>query len=178
MCNGREIWKVVNGWSNFAVSDLGRVKRIVSSGKGKVGDILSGGTNRVGYIQMNMSQDGKRYVPMVHRLVLEHHLRPRRDGEETNHKNGIKTDNRVSNLEWVTHKGNMVHAAKHGLMQAKLNPFSVRVIRRLKGKMRQCDIAEIFGLGCRQAIGDIYAGRNWAWVEESWDGPRMKKDKH
>ena len=51
----------------------------------------------------------------VHRLVGEYHIPNPNNLPEINHKNGIKSDNRVENLEWVTRQQNMNHAFELGL---------------------------------------------------------------
>lgn len=52
----------------------------------------------------------------VHRLVAKHFVPGFEPGLEVNHKNGIKTDNRAINLEWVTHQENVAHANRCGLV--------------------------------------------------------------
>jgi len=51
----------------------------------------------------------------VHRIILMTFCRMPRSFEEANHKNGIKTDNRLDNLEWMTRSMNEIHAYKMGL---------------------------------------------------------------
>jgi hypothetical protein len=52
----------------------------------------------------------------IHILVALAFVGPRPDGYEVNHKNGIKTDNRPANLEWMTSGENSRHAARMGLL--------------------------------------------------------------
>ncbi|MDC3426335.1 HNH endonuclease [Aquibacillus sp. 3ASR75-11] len=94
-----------------------------------------------------------------------------------NHKNGIKTDNRISNLETITKGQNTKHAHKNGLRdnrkirgskngRSKLNEKDVREIKRLlaEGKMKQTDIAKMYNVK-RQRITLIKIGRSWAHVK-------------
>jgi hypothetical protein len=67
----------------------------------------------------------------VHRLVAQAHIPNPEDKPQINHKNGNKSDNRVSNLEWCTPKENYKHAVKTGLRQVerKLSDKQVKRIR-------------------------------------------------
>jgi hypothetical protein len=64
-----------------------------------------------GYLQAHFRMDGKEFLPLVHVLVLETWVGPR-PGQKivANHKNGVKNDNRVENLEWCTYSENTRHA--------------------------------------------------------------------
>lgn len=98
-----EIWKDIPGYAGlYQVSNTGRVK----SFKNQYGHgvrILNGEKTKSGYIQVSLNK--KRYK--IHRLVALAFI-PNPDGlPQINHKNEIRTDNRVENLEWCTGKYNV-----------------------------------------------------------------------
>jgi len=156
----RETWKDVIGYEGiYQVSNKGQVKR-VAGGKGAVLDrILKPTPNGTGYLGVGLCRDGKRKQMLVHRLVAEAFFGPPPSPDhEVNHKSGNKTDNRVENLEWVTHSENGRYAfrvlgkrvggvkgEKHG--QSKLTPHKIKEIRRLyaTGNYSQRELGRMFG---------------------------------
>lgn len=127
-----------------------------------------------GYLQAKLSKDGKQRYFKAHKLVAETFIANPNNFPQVNHKNGIKTDNRVENLEWCTAKMNINHADAMGLRpkivgtqryNSKLNDDKVREIRELgKTNMRQKDIAVQFGV-CQEVICSIINGRYWKHVK-------------
>jgi len=110
----KEIWKTIEDFPDYEVSNLGRVK---SFKKYKEGKILKPQKNNGGYLYVNLWKDGKQYTKTIHRLVLEA-FNPveNMDRFECNHKNGLKLYNIYpNNLEWVTRSENQKHAYKIGL---------------------------------------------------------------
>lgn len=111
-----EIWKDVPGYAGlYQVSNTGRVK----SFKNQYGHgvrILKGEKTQSGYIQVSLNK--KRYK--IHRLVAMAFI-PNPDGFlQINHKNEVKTDNRVENLEWCTAKYNINYGSCIERRSAKL----------------------------------------------------------
>lgn len=172
-----EVWRPVVGYEQYySVSNLGRVRNEVSRNKHYAGLIRTGDANHDGYLRLSLSADGGRRKVFVHRIVADAFLGQCPDGYEVNHKNGIKTDNAVSNLEYVSHKSNMHHALNTGLwnpavaigtknFNAKLNPDAVRAIRNeYAHNIPLRVIAEKYGV-TRTTIALVLQGRIWKHVK-------------
>ena len=79
------------------------------------GRILKAGIDKYGYYRITLSYKGKRKSYYVHRLVARAYLKDYDENLQVNHKNGIKTDNRIENLEMVTLQENIRHSIITGL---------------------------------------------------------------
>lgn len=118
-----EIWKPVVGYEHrYEVSNLGRVRIL----RGRcAGRILRAQVINSGYLTVRMADGGRhnQTTKLVHRLVLEAFVGP---GPEANHKNFDRLDNRLANLEWVSHSGNVRHTVRAG--RAGHEKFSNEVV--------------------------------------------------
>jgi hypothetical protein len=114
-----EVWKDVVGFEGvYSISNLGRLRRdLGGTGKCKGGRILKFSVSE-GYLRAQLSHRGIRTYVFVHRLVAAAFIGERPAGMEVNHKDPKtgKMDNRASNLEYCTHRENIQHAARNGLM--------------------------------------------------------------
>lgn len=95
-----------------------------SDGKiiGKRGNVMKGHIDRCGYHEVVLSENGKSKSWLVHRLVMSTFV-PTKNMEQldVNHRNGIKTDNRLENLEWCTRSENTRHSYQNGLQTKVTN---------------------------------------------------------
>lgn len=97
-----EIWANIPGYESlYQVSNFGRVRGI------KRNRILSSPLNNKGYARVNLCKDGKYKTMAVHRLVLMSFTDESEWGEEVNHIDYVRSNNRLDNLEWVTRLENV-----------------------------------------------------------------------
>ena len=98
-----EIWKTIKDYPKYEISSIGRHRN-------KKGTILGHKYSKDGYVRLQFCVNGKNFFKMAHRIVLETFIGPPPNPDwkvyQVNHINGIKDDNRLENLEWVTAKQN------------------------------------------------------------------------
>lgn len=137
-----EVWLDVADYAGvFQVSNLGRFKRLASNtlkwNKSKLGKpflhntkvtekIFKQQTDRRGYLRVKTQVDGDTVNFIVHREVAKVFLPNPENKRCVNHKDGVKCNNKLSNLEWVTDQENLVHSYVTGLHKAKTGEESIR----------------------------------------------------
>ena len=151
-----EVWKDVKGYEGqYIVSNLGNVRsldRYVNTYHGPritLGQLLKQQKGRDGYNRVALCAHGFHKFCLVHRLVAEAFIPSPKTKPYINHKNGIKTDNRVENLEWVSASENSIHSVRVlgnkpyiiPPMIGKNNPKTKVVFQILDSKI----IAEFYG---------------------------------
>lgn len=101
----KEIWKDVEGYEGYQVSNKGRVKSLNFRHTGKERILKSNPDG--GYCLVSLYRNGKRTSKKIHRLVATAFIPNPENKPEVNHINHNKRDNRASNLEWVTSEENL-----------------------------------------------------------------------
>lgn len=132
-----EIWKPVDGFENYSVSNFGRIKSDSRRAKGK---ILRPKLDRYGYYHLGLSKEGKRKWFTIHRLVASAFWHDREGGDQINHIDGNKTNNRLGNLEWVTCKQNNRHAWDIGLCEKHRFSFCEYAKKNFRKPVNQYDL--------------------------------------
>lgn len=163
-----EIWKPIKGFEGqYEISNHGNVKSIPRNGTSLSCKNLVGFIDKGGYHQVFLT--GKRAHKKVHRLVALHFIPNPNNLPQVNHKNRIKTDNHVDNLEWCTAKENIIHAYRNGHKagskdnhsQSKVDILISSIIQEcLDQKFRVKDIARYFRLSTTTIL-DIRSKSHW-----------------
>lgn len=158
----KEVWKLIAGYSHHYISNLGNVRRLPYKKKDSLGrDMLyqlkdyTKITDKDGYYKVSLPH-GQCFV---HRLVAQAFIPNPENKPQVNHKNSIRNDNRVTNLEWVTNSENQLHSFRI----AKRRPVAHHrkaVMCLETGKVYPCAkfAAEAIGVH-RASIQNAIAGR-------------------
>lgn len=166
----KEIWKDVPNYEGlYSVSNLGEVKSL------RFNKLLKQSPHIVtGYQRVSLTVKGSSKVFYIHRLVMEVFI-GRKDGLEVNHIDGDKNNNKLTNLEWVTHHENIKHSHAMGLNKpkqvrgskvgaAKLNESQVLEIKQNRGKQTYKETAKKYGVSSGTIYG-IYSNTWWRHVQ-------------
>lgn len=177
-----EVWKIINNEkmrkNQYEISSLGRIRNI------NTGNVLKPFLTSNGYLRISVNDPRtpkkKNINISIHRLVAEAFLPNAQNKPEVNHKNGIKTDNRVDNLEWSTFSENRKHAYDTMLdprgenrPNSKISNDDAHIISRLLSDgYRVKDIVlfmrriknNITARELESIIYDIKRGRVWTFI--------------
>ena len=170
-----EEWCNCSGYAGvYEVSTSGRVRRVGRTRGAQVGRICVGSPTKQGYLSIRLQRNGQGRTFLVHRLVALSFLGEPPTDHEVNHRDGVKTNNALVNLEYVTRAQNMLHAYQSGLRprtsltsesspNVKLTPDQVRTIRTLYVPRRYGTprLAREFGVH-QTTIHKIISGKSWS----------------
>lgn len=165
-----EWWKPIKDFEgDYSISNTGKVA------SNKSGIILKTRLDRYGYEIVTLWFNGKAFTKKIHRLVAIAFIKNPLNLETVNHINGIKTDNRFTNLEWLSIKDNHRHGFYTGLhtigenrnagKPVKLNNQSVLKIKQLiKEGHGNTAIGKLFRVSCG-CIYSIRIGKSWSHIK-------------
>ena len=127
------MWKTLSLNPNYRISDDGRLYNI------KTHRELQGYLDKDGYRCFTTRLDGRNVTYKAHRLVAMEYIPNPNNYPQVNHKNLNKSDNRVDNLEWVTHQQNIEHWRQQQEFATSVNlPIAYRESKLNKGKQVVC----------------------------------------
>ena len=129
----KEIWKdIPNYEGRYQVSNHGRV---YSLNQRKT--LMKPSISNYGYHRIGLYKNNVRTFKFIHRLVAQTFIPNPNNLPEVNHLDGVKTNNKVNNLEWSTKSNNEKHAFRTGLK------ISCKGIKHPKSKLTEQQVLEI-----------------------------------
>lgn len=132
-----EIFKTISGLPEYSVSDEGNVR------SNRTGRILKPETlKKMGYKRVTLSVNGETTRVFIHRLVAQEFIPNTGNKSYVNHIDNDPSNNKVTNLEWVTHSENMKHCAKEGRGTSSIAAYATAKSKRDK---REAEFKERLG---------------------------------
>lgn len=166
-----EFWKDIKDFEGlYQVSNLGNVKRLIS--KRVLSErLICRSIDRYGYVKRALCKEGKMFFFTEHRLVATAFIENPENKATINHINGIKTNNRVENLEWNTQLENKQHAVSSGLTnlkgtkhpKCKLTEEQVLEIREIGFSQTRTYLSKRYGVSRNNILG-IINRKNWSHI--------------
>ena len=169
---------IIEEYPPFAVDVEGSVYNTNTNNK------LNPHIDAYGYLRASTTSGGEKCNALVHRLLAIAFI-PNLDGlPQVNHKDGIKTNNTLSNLEWCTNQDNSDHANRSGLRDSMLGEgshFNVHtestvklICELLQEGSRNVDISRVLKVPIC-LVSDVRAGRSWTQVSKNYRIDRNKR---
>ncbi len=162
-----EIWLPITDFESYEISNYGRIRNI------KTNKPQKSFLNDKGYLKVAIiNNDGIKRKFRVHRLVGLMFIPNPENKPQINHKNGIKTDNHVDNLEWATGEENIEHALRSDFIKSKkrkLTKEDVFSILENKNNLTKRELANQFNVSIC-TIRNIQRGKIYKSITKDYYG--------
>jgi hypothetical protein len=165
-----ENWKQLPGFEAYEVSDQGSVRRISPSKGTRSMRQLKPCIDRGGRMVFNARKNGKAKQWKVHRAVMQAFCGDCPEGMEVAHLDGDQTNNRLSNLAYVTPTENNSHKVGHGTQPkgrkiwcSKLTEKEVLEIRSKSPQISYAKLASEYGVSLT-AISQVITRKSWKHI--------------
>jgi hypothetical protein len=160
----KEEWRLIKRFERYKVSNNGGIYSSLSMME------LKPVQQSNGYLVISLHYARNRFkIKRIHRLVAHAFLKNPHEYKEINHKDGNKTNNRVENLEWCSHRQNIQHAYDTEIIPIRdgkvFSIEDIKAIKRLlaKGELKNKEIAALYNTSA-DYITKIKRGDKWRRV--------------
>lgn len=166
------MFKDIPGFEDYSVSKCGKVK---SNRRGK---LLSVVNRKDGYQEVGIRKEKVKYVVMVHRLVAMTYLPNPENKPCVNHKDSVRDNNHVDNLEWCTQKENLEHASRKGRLIGKRgetnygavmdNETCHEICKAMQDGAKLSDLSRKYSINIK-TLSNIKNGKRWLDIRSQYD---------
>ena len=118
---------IIENYPSYDLTEEGIITRVVGGQGAKIGKVLKHSLNNKGYYCVILSNENGQKLCRIHRLIALHFIPNPNNHPFVDHINGIRTDNRIENLRWVTKAQNQMNMKGKGYSEISNGNFQARI---------------------------------------------------